>query len=164
MAGERTDNPYRTFGPDGEQGESWADYFRRGKRVRSDTAEDERPEPLLVLGHGSWGPDDDHLRPRSLLGFDKLLRTNGFTVFEGVWRTTFEEGGVYGPTAQKAGEAKPDRLSTTIVYYGGKRGYGYCWVMFEQVNEGSWTCIGRSINGIPHPVSDAELKDWIKNA
>ena len=76
----------------------------------------------------------------------------------------FEEGGVYGDGAQKAGERKPNRMVSSITLSAYKLGYGYCHIAYEQVNAKSWTCTWRQINGEYKPVSDAELKEWIKNA
>lgn len=163
MAVERTSVPYPTHGPAGEDGVSWAEYFRNRRAVREARRLDVAAEPdVLLRESGTWTRDGHH-RPGSLLTFVKKLEAAGFTG-KGVYRTTFEEGGVYGPTADKAGEPKPDRLATEVVYAAVKVGYGYCKIMFEQINDGKWKCVWRNINGEHRLISDKELNGWIKNA
>lgn len=107
------------------------------------------------------GSLDEYDTPRSAVTYLNLLAKNGFQTNSG-WSRKFFEGGVYGPTAQKAGEKKPDRTIDTVWIEAISEDHRrLVRFTYEKVNDGKFTCTWRQINKQYKPVSDKELKEFI---
>lgn len=172
MANERTPVPYPTEGP--RDGVSWHEYFadHRARRLHDrglldtgrgsdDPSVGDEPELLHVLDSGGWTERSD-LQPSALRKLLKLLISHGFR-WLGHYTVIFEEGGVYGEKAQKAGQKKPDRTVSLVQIVAVKPGYGWCRLAYEEVR-GKWTCYWRQIDGKYEPVSDKQLREWINES
>lgn len=72
----------------------------------------------------------------------------------------FYPGGVYGPTAQKAGEKKPDRTVDTT-WMEARTARAMVRVTYDRVNGKNWTCSWRQVNGEYRLISDKEMKEFI---
>lgn len=172
MVVERTRNPFATYGPNGDGGESWAEYFRRVKQVRGAEPSDPESEPepddpvraqrVSAQRRGDVGELVDP--PNPLVAYRNLLIKRGFDTREG-WYTIIYEGGVFGPSAEKAGQEIPLREVTTAWLVGYKPGR-LVKINYERVTGvggDKWTCSWRQVNKEYRKVSDKELKDWIND-
>lgn len=97
----------------------------------------------------------------------KLLLENEWQVAVGLAHS-FEDGGIYGDSAAKAGEKKPDFDIVSHSVHAQKPGKGKVRVVFwaraqERGGEhGSPSCVLRMASGISgDQVADKELKAWI---
>jgi hypothetical protein len=178
---QRTEVPYPTYGPP-ETGQSWHEYFvelaalRRGdvvetidedgiryvtegKAVDPDAAE---AKIEVVIPAHSLDVAGSAVAPRALMAYHKLLLANG-------WRAqiahcqSLERGTVYGPTAQKAGQMREDKVRDVYWVSGYKAGKGIVKISYHVVNNKTNSCELRNINKRLELVSDVQMKDWIKS-
>lgn len=172
---ERTENPYATYGP-GDTDESWAEYFRRVKSgdvqplvdggELADSGEpsggDSEPESVRRELRRGRLLEDLTDPPGALAAYVNLLIKQGFLTATG-YSEAFLEGQVYGPGAKKAGEKAPDRTITYAWVSGYREDRGLVKIRYTRTNGKAWTCDFRQLNKEYRPVSDKELKAWIKN-
>lgn len=115
---------------------------------------------VLVPGR-EWAEGDP--MPSPLATYQKLFVANGFDVKVG-YSESFEEGGEYGESAQKAGEKKPDK-HIKLVWIDAKTERHLCTVTYQYTNDNPTpVCNMRSWDLRLEKLSDAELKQRIKNA
>lgn len=100
--------------------------------------------------------------PSALAGYAKLLEANGFEVRLG-YAESFEEGGEYGEKAAKAGEKKPDSHLKTVWVDAYDR-KNFVTIAYQYANDGAPKCNMRMWNLLFEKVSDADMKQRIKNA
>jgi hypothetical protein len=181
---QRTEVPYPTYGPP-ETGQSWHEYFvelaalRRGDVVEtidedgiryvsaakfSDGETEPAPEAKIevVVPAHSLDVAGSASAPNALMAYHKLLLTNG-------WRAqlahcqSLERGTPYGPTAQKAGQMRDDKVRDLYWVSGYKADKGIVKISYHVVNNKTSSCELRSINRRLELVSDVQMKDWIKS-
>lgn len=115
---------------------------------------------LLTPGR-EWQEGDP--MPGPLEVYRKLLLECGFTVKVG-FAESFEEGGEYGESAQKAGEKKPDK-HIRLVWLNGMNGTHSTTIAYQYTNDNPTpACNLRSWDLKLEKLSDAELKARIKRA
>lgn len=158
---ERTENPYKTHGPDGDDGETWHEYFQRLRQEREAQVEENADEPILLIVPGREAIDGDPI-PSAVSTWVKRLRENGFTVKVGYSRS-FQRGKVF-KSGDREGEARPDVTLDQSWIMAYKPGKGMASITYQQPVGGRATCIRRMHSQSYRLVGDAELREWIKDA
>jgi hypothetical protein len=96
------------------------------------------------------------------MAYHRLLLANG-------WRAqlahaqSLERGTPYGPTAQKAGQMRDDKVRDLYWVAGYKASKGIVKISYHVVNNKTSSCELRNINRRLELVSDVQMKDWIKS-
>lgn len=171
MAVERTINPYATYGPDGEGGRSWAEYFRAIRALRDGGKQFEYDSADINDGDESGDYSiDQHgeldqlpvVPPRAAGTLVKQLEKRGFTIKTHWWKTLIK--GKIAKSGKNEGELNPDREIISLMVGAYRLDKGYVKFIYElptHLETPKWTCTWRQIDGKYVPVSDAQLKEWI---
>lgn len=115
----------------------------------------------VVLVPGRLWEEGDPM-PSSATTYAKLLEQNGFEVRVG-YCEAFEEGGEYGEKAAKAGEKKPD-AHTRVVWVDALSDKHFARIAYAYVNERPPLCVLRMWDNKFEKISDADMKQRIKDA
>lgn len=158
---ERTENPYKTHGPDGDTGESWHEYFRRlrlereAQQAQSDE-DDDACVQLLVPGR--LVRDDDPI-PSGIRTWTKLLVRADWQVKIGYSKVLIP--GKAFKSGEREGEVRADRTINQSWIEAHDSAGGRIRIAYQQPEGGKPVCLHRLWSGSYRKLSDAEMKEVI---